>query len=170
MMKTSCLFDEGSPLPVALHPDTLFDSPYQNVPLDPTPYRAWPGDLRPGTATANAVDLVGTAGRLRVEVCAPWLLRLRWVPGTSLGPSVTEQLGLLRVPAVGGPWSQQRGAGEFAVRADELEFALEEANNNWCVRGPQKQLLLECLSGTETDEPLRRLHKILWPWGPARQP
>lgn len=147
MTKTSCLFDEVAQLTMRLHPDALFDSPYQNVTLDPAPYRAWPRDLRPGNATPNAVDLTGSGGRLRVEVCAPWLLRLRFVPGTAVGPSVTEQLGLLKVPAVAGPWSQQRVAGEFTVRTSELEFVLDEATNNWRVRGPDGQLLLECVSG-----------------------
>jgi alpha-glucosidase (family GH31 glycosyl hydrolase) len=142
-----CLFDEIAQLLRHLHPDTLFDQPYEATPLDLAPFAALPGDLRLGSQGKNAVELVGRGGGLRLEVCAPWLLRLRAAPRPTFRPSITEQLGLLRVPAAPGEWHCAESAGTVVVRTELLEWTLNRDDNNWRIHDREGQQLVDCLSG-----------------------
>jgi len=86
-------------LKLELHPESLFDAPYEEHTIDVSGYRADP------------------AAALRAQNVGDGILRLRF----QTGASVTEQLGLLAIPASNGQGSGLRlvaGADGFRVTDD----------------------------------------------------
>lgn len=79
-----------------LHPEALYDVPYEAVELDTGPYQPLSGAWSATASDERGVDLVTTAGaRARIDAVGEHVLRLRLVPAGKPGPSLPEELGLV---------------------------------------------------------------------------
>lgn len=143
-----CLFDDLPELKQWIHPDALFCEPYVETTLAVAPFRPMKSDAFEMSSMSNGIKLSGTTGSLQVEVCAPWLLRIRCAPReheTFVAP-VTEEWGLIKVPDTAGKWSHADTATDCSVQSESMTFRLDKVTGNWSVRDAGGQPLVECVS------------------------
>jgi alpha-D-xyloside xylohydrolase len=143
-----CVFDELTELKQWLHPDALFCEPYVESVLAVAPFRPMDATQFRIASISNGIKMSGPTGSLQVEVCAPWLLRIRCAPreDDKFAVPVTEEWGLINVPQSPGKWTRTESAREYGVASESLTFLLDKTTGNWRVRDADGQTKIECMS------------------------
>jgi alpha-glucosidase len=107
-----------------LHPDALFDSPYQAHQLDLSGYRPVEGPWSLAAQDATGVTLVAKTAKLCVEGVGDGAIRLRLNPCGDITKSVTESLDLITIPPATSTMSAVKEAGNILITVNGLVLSV----------------------------------------------
>ena len=123
------------------HPEALFDEAYREVEQDVRGYRPPRGPWRAETAAGGLRLVAADGAAMRVRACGPGVLRMTCRPDGQLGPTTTERLGLVTVPAEPVAADVVVAGGRADLTAGDVAFAMDLAGGDFAFRAGGESLV-----------------------------
>ncbi len=132
-----------------LHPDALFDQPYEQANLPVQAFETLMDNLSVHQKDEQGLTLTAPSGAVvRLDAFAPGVLRIRAVPhGEPPTQSTTGSLGLIDETPLPCNFTHEIDDGRITFTTDQLQFVLDRANGNFTMSGSDGTPLLETLHG-----------------------
>ena len=134
---------------MSVHPDALYDLPYERTHLDLSSYKALQGSFEIKQGRSMAATLQNSdAAVMRIESWGPKTIRIRFSPDNSaLYPSVTEQLGLIEKNVESNSCLSDDSAEKYTFEHPSFKYTFDKLTGNFAVCDKDGLNLLQSIEG-----------------------
>ncbi|OGV36671.1 MAG: hypothetical protein A2X48_16880 [Lentisphaerae bacterium GWF2_49_21] len=134
---------------IMLHPDALYDQPYQKSALDVSQFSRLSFDSGFKTSQMpNGIEIRTTSARIRISSPADGILRIQAVPENKEIPvPVTEELGLVEVPSRKSGFKCKKSGRKIEFGTSKMSGSLDTATGNLEISDANGKQLLKSLDG-----------------------
>lgn len=132
---------------IYLHPDALYDEPYQETELAEENYKIKNFYYKQHFVSKSAVTVYGQNNNfLRLDACSDKMIRLRFGFG-QLQNSLTERLNLINANWEGSNVSSKANEKEIIFETDSIKFSYILASNEFTISDKAGKILLSTKKG-----------------------
>jgi len=133
---------------IDLHPDALYDRPYEKTDLDISGFRKMSFAKPKISKASNSLEIQSPSARLRISSPAEGILRLQAIPENKpISLPVTEQLGLVNVPKTKSSIKAKSSDGKISFETPCFKGNLDTSSGEIEIRDGKGKKFIQSLDG-----------------------